>query len=273
MTAGSQSVIVFVEYIAYGPGNTLSEDPSHFFICFSSKDQAIALEVVEFLEAEGLKCWISSRDILPGDNYQESIVTALEGAHGIVFLFSEASIASGEIRKELSLASSGSKPILPLRLSPVMPTGALRYELATHQWIDIFPDRQKALGTLVRTVRQVLGAPAGVGAPRVGRQTEGAAAPDPAPRDPSAGMPVAGAGDRPPGTPIIAIGGAEFERIRELLARHIGPIAKIYIQQAATEARTTEDFCERLAAQIGASADRTEFLKAVRTHLAKRSRS
>src|ERR1700730_401072 len=121
---------------------SLSEDPSRLFICFSSKDQTIALEVVEFLEAEGLKCWISSRNIPLGDNYQESIVTALEGAHGIVFLFSESSIASGEIKKELSLASSGGKPILPLRLSPVIPTGALRYELATHQWIDIFPDRE-----------------------------------------------------------------------------------------------------------------------------------
>lgn len=251
----------------------MSEDPSHLFICFSSKDHAIALEVVQFLEAEGLKCWISSRDILPGDNYQESIVTALEGAHGIVFLFSEASIASGEIRKELSLASGGNKPILPLRLSPVTPTGALRYELATHQWIDIFRDREKALGTLVRTVRQVLAGPARVGGHRVAAPMAAAAPLDPAPRIPSSGTPLPGAGARTPGTPIIAAGGAEFEAIRELLARHIGPIAKIYLQNAAAEARTTEDFCERLAAHLSASADRTAFLKAVRIHLARRSQS
>ena len=148
--------------VASRPRNIFSEDPSHLFICFSSKDQATALQVVQFLEAEDLKCWISSRDILPGDNYQESIVTALEGARGIVFLFSEASSASAEIRKELSLAGS-SRPVFPLRLSPVTPTGALRYELATSQWIDIFPDREKALATLARTVRQVLAAPAGGG--------------------------------------------------------------------------------------------------------------
>lgn len=251
----------------------MSEAPSHLFICFSSKDRAIAFDVVQFLEAEGLKCWISSRDILPGDNYQESIVTALEGAHGIVFLFSEASIASGEIRKELSLASAGNKPILPLRLSPVMPTGALRYELATHQWIDIFSDREKALATLVRTVRQVLAGPAGGGGHQAATPMAAAAPLDPAPRARSSGAPLPGAGTRPPGAPIVATGGAEFEAIRELLARHIGPIAKIYLQQAAAEARTTEDFCERLAAQISASADRTEFLKAVRNHLARRSRS
>jgi hypothetical protein len=49
--------------------------------------------------------------------------------------------------------------------------------------------------------------------------------------------------------------------------------AKIYIQNAAAEARTTEEFCERLAAQVSAPADRTAFLKAVRIHLAKGSQN
>jgi len=71
--------------------------------------------------------------------------------------------------------------------------------------------------------------------------------------------------------PIIAPDSAEFEAIRSLLAQHIGPIAKIYILNAAAEARTTEDFCERLAANVSGPADRTAFLKAVRIHLARRS--
>lgn len=49
----------------------------HIFICFSSKDEAVAREVVEALEADGLTCWISFRDVLPGQNYQEAIVHAL----------------------------------------------------------------------------------------------------------------------------------------------------------------------------------------------------
>jgi hypothetical protein len=242
---------------------SLSEDPSHFFICYSSRDQATALEVVQFLEAGGLRCWISARDILPGYNYQESIVAALEAADGLVFLFSEASNASAEIRKELSLAASSNRPVFPLRLSPVKPSGALRYELATRQWIDIFPNREKALGTLARSMRQVL---AEVREPRL---TAHSATPsEAAPRHPSPGMPPAGADARPPPTPIIAPGGAQFEAIRALLARHIGPIAKVYVQKAAAEARTREEFCERLAACISASRDRTAFVKAVRTHLA-----
>jgi hypothetical protein len=64
------------------------------------------------------------------------------------------------IKKELSLAGTFKTPVFPLRLSPITPSGALRYELATRQWIDIFPDREPALRRLVETIREVLNAPA-----------------------------------------------------------------------------------------------------------------
>ncbi len=41
--------------------------------------------------------------------------------------------------------------------------------------------------------------------------------------------------------------------MRALLARHIGPIAKIFVQKAATEARSLDEFCERLAAHVSAT--------------------
>lgn len=133
----------------------MSDHAFHIFICFSSKDEAVARDVLQFLEAEGLTCWISSRDIPPGQNYQESIVHALETAGCVVFLFSEFSRQSAEIRKELSIAGSLNVPVFPLRLSPITPRGALRYELATRQWIDIFPDREYAFHRLVEALRMI----------------------------------------------------------------------------------------------------------------------
>jgi hypothetical protein len=59
--------------------------------------------------------------------------------------------------------------------------------------------------------------------------------------------------------------------MRSLLARHIGPIAKIYVEKAATQAKTKDDFCERLAAHISAPADRTAFLNAARALLASKT--
>jgi hypothetical protein len=247
----------------------VSEVTSHIFICFSSKDEAIARGVVDFLEAYGLKCWISARDVPPGQNYQETIVHALERAQGIVFLFSEHSSQSAEIKKELSIGGSLSAPVFPLRLSPITPSGALRYELATRQWIDIFPDRERALRKLVETIQEVLAVPAAdapdVPIPEPGARTAaviaralGAAAP-PAKRKPRTRV------------PLVAADSQEFEAMRALLARHIGPIAKIFVQKAATEARSLDEFCERLAAHVSAPTDRTAFLQAARARLAVKS--
>src|SRR5262245_14876298 len=199
----------------------LSKDGSHIFICFSSKDEAVARDVVAFLEDAGLKCWISLRDVPPGHNYQETIVHALEAARGIVFLFSESSSKSGEIKKELSIGGSINTPVFPLRLSPITPTGALRYELATRQWLDTLPDRERAPGKLVDTINRVLGASAGEG------EDAGAISEPPA-MAATAPVAVAAAPAKkrsraPARKPVIAPDSQEFEAIRALLAHHIGP--------------------------------------------------
>jgi TIR domain-containing protein len=243
----------------------------HLFICYSSKDEAVARGVVQFLEAEGLACWISSRDVPGGQNYQETIVRAIEQARGLVFLFSEFSGASGEIKKELSLAGGTHAPVFPLRLSPVTPSGALRYELATRQWIDLFPDAESALRRLVATIRKVLDG---------GETTEiASAAARPIPVDTTddasadAAVAAAPAKRRPrkPRAPIVAAGSEEFEAIRALLARHIGPIAKVLVQKAATEASTPADLCDRLATHVSAPSDRAAFVQAARARLAVKS--
>jgi hypothetical protein len=68
--------------------------------------------------------------------------------------------------------------------------------------------------------------------------------------------------------PVVAAGSQEFEAIRALLARHIGPIAKVIVQKAAAEARTPEDLCERLAAHVSAPSDRAAFLRTARAQFA-----
>jgi hypothetical protein len=226
---------------------------SHVFICFSSKDEAIAREVVDFLESKGVKCWISLRDVLPGHNYQEAIVEAIEAASGIVFLFSEWSSKSGEIRKELSIGGSINAPVFPLRLSPIAPTGALRYELATRQYIDIFPNRKAALAKLASTIKKVIGNP---------QSGEG---------DAASIVPEPDQADKQPSEPIVAPGSKQFEAVRALLARHIGPIAKVLVEKAAKETATPEEFCERLGAHVSAPAERAKFIQAVQAQLAEKA--
>jgi TIR domain len=244
----------------------LSSDDSHIFVCFSSKDAAIAREIVSFLEAEGLKCWISFRDVAPGRNYQEAIVDALEKAAGAIFLFSKRSAKSAEVKKELSIAASCNIAVFPIRLAPISPSGALRYELATRQWIDIFPDRESALRRLADAIRQVLADashPANaVVADQSGDDIAGGMCPA------SEHAPLVQRGERSARDPVVAPGSQEFEAIRALLARRIGPIAKVFVQKAAAQARTPDDFCEQLAAHVSAPSDRAAFLREARAKLA-----
>jgi len=225
-----------------------SERGLSVFVCFASEDESEARRIVQFLEGDGLRCWISARDVLPGDNYQEAIVRALEKAKAVVFLLSASSNKSREIQKELALADSFDKRVFPVRLSAIDPADALRYELATSQWVDFFANHDEGLRTLSITIRKVLADSESDGNIA---ESESAAAHAPAARL----------------QPIVAQGSAQFEAIRVLLARHIGPVARIVIQKAAIEAGTRDCFCEKLAAHVHQPSDREEFLLAIRTQL------
>jgi hypothetical protein len=233
------------------------------FICFSSKDEASARKVVALLEQRNLKCWISLRDVRAGENYQEAIVHALEAARGIVFLFSTFSSQSNEIKKELSLGGSIQVPVFPLRLEPIVPTGALRYELATRQWIDIFPDAEEALDKLAETINEVLNRPADEADVEPDR-ISGALSSTMVPAET---VPPSKKRVKEVSQPVLEANSPELEAVRVMLARYIGPIAKMLVQKASTEAPSLDNFCERLAEYVSAPADRASFLKAARARL------
>lgn len=240
----------------------------HVFICFSSKDEAVARDVVRYLEGKGLTCWISARDVPAGQNYQETIVEAVESAKGLVFLFSENSSKSGETKKELSLAGAANIPVFPLRLAPITPTGALRYELATRQWIDLFENPMQALAKLADTINRSLSHST------PSHALTKAAVPAEEEHLPAlAALPsrVQTQAKQQPSTtaraPIVAAESEEFEAVRALLARHIGPIAKVFVQKASSESANLDAFCERLAGHVSSPADRATFLKAVKARL------
>lgn len=126
------------------------------FISFSSKDIRLAELIREKIEASGPRCWISSRDVAPGDNYQAAIVKAIARARVMVLVFSSNANASHEISKELALASQNELTVIPARVEDVVPSEAFRFELATRQYIDLFRDWDAALDRLVKRVGDVV---------------------------------------------------------------------------------------------------------------------
>jgi TIR domain-containing protein/uncharacterized protein DUF4189 len=130
-------------------------DP-RIFITYSSKDQKVARTICTALENRGLACWISSRNVKPGQNYQEQIVRAIRGARVMVLVFTTNANNSNEIKKELALASQNNLVVIPVRIEDVAPNEAFAYEFATRQWIDLFEDWEKSMAELVDLIAAIL---------------------------------------------------------------------------------------------------------------------
>jgi hypothetical protein len=137
------------------------------FISYATADRKRALSACRAIERRGTRCWISSRDVAPGENYQEAIVRSIREAPAMVLVFSEAANNSDEIKKELSLASKYKVAVLALRIEDVEPSDAFAYELSTRQWIDAFEGWDKSLDALVGRIQSISNgraAPAGTAA-------------------------------------------------------------------------------------------------------------
>ena len=110
--------------------------PPLVFISFKSQDQTIAENIYDALVNQGISCWISSRDVKPGTNYQEQITQAIRNCGVMVLVFSRAAQQSPEIPRELALASQNKKPVIPVRIEAVDPDDVFAYTLATSQFLD-----------------------------------------------------------------------------------------------------------------------------------------
>jgi hypothetical protein len=130
-------------------------DPEIFITC-SSKDQKVSRTICAALENRGLTCWISSRDVKPGQNFQEQIVKAIRAAKIMVLVFTSNANNSNEIKKELALASQNNLVVIPVRIEDVTPNEAFAYEFATRQWIDLFDDWENSIARLVELIAAAL---------------------------------------------------------------------------------------------------------------------
>ena len=126
------------------------------FISYSSKDQDMAETICRALEARGHQCWISCRDVSPGQNFQEAIVQALRSAQVMLLVFTANANNSDEIKKELVLAGRHRVTVVPIRVEDVAPNDAFAYELATRQWIDLFSDWEQEIERLAVRIGQIL---------------------------------------------------------------------------------------------------------------------
>jgi hypothetical protein len=109
------------------------------FISHSTKDKEIASSVCDYLEGNGVRCWIAPRDIDPGQDWAEAIVEAIGRSKIMLLIFSAHANDSTQINREISVASEERVPIVPFRIEDIQPSKKLRYYLSTPHWLDALP--------------------------------------------------------------------------------------------------------------------------------------
>lgn len=118
------------------------------FLSYSRPDRQLAEQFVQTAAARGVNVWFDEK-IEGGQDWRERIVDALGSAKALVILFSQHSNASTQLIKELAVADDLRKRVIPVLVSDCEPRGAYLYELASRNWINIYPSPETRLAPLI----------------------------------------------------------------------------------------------------------------------------
>jgi hypothetical protein len=132
--------------------------PHDAFISHSVKDQEVSDCIYSHLEAKGIKCFMDTRDLIPGKSYPTQLTDAIKGSRVVVLVFSSNSDTSDAVQAELGIARNDKIPIVPVRIENLFPHGLALF-IYTSQWLDAFPPPiETHLSKLVSTIGKHLDA-------------------------------------------------------------------------------------------------------------------
>lgn len=122
------------------------------FISYSSIQEEEAIRICAFLESYKVSCFVSTRDIVPGVEYAEQLLEAIDNAKVIVLLLSQEANDSPHVLREVEYAVSHKKAIIVYALEEVVLSRSLEYYLMTHQWLSEDDMRDVTLLTSIRNI-------------------------------------------------------------------------------------------------------------------------
>lgn len=127
------------------------------FISYCSEDKPIADAVCATLEAQGMRCWIAPRDILPGTDWGEAIIDAIQESKAMLLVFSSKANTSQQIKREVERAVHRGIPLIPVRLDDAAPSKSLEYFISTPHWLDaLTPPLEQHLQRVASAVKSLL---------------------------------------------------------------------------------------------------------------------
>ncbi|MBI3537854.1 MAG: RDD family protein [Chloroflexi bacterium] len=108
--------------------------PTDLFFSYSRKDQDFAIKLKYSLEEYGITAWIDQSAMIAGDAWRRQIVEAIKSCRAFLLILSPHSIASENVTRELSIADSENKKIVPIIFAEVKIPDAMAYYLTGRQY-------------------------------------------------------------------------------------------------------------------------------------------
>lgn len=129
------------------------------FISYSHQDKATADAVCAGLEAAAVRCWMAPRDLEPGAEWPEGIVSALRCCRAMVLVYSANANGSRDVWHEVKSADHLELRILPFRIDNSTPRKRLEYLLGGLHWLDAStPPVEVHIARLVKALKGQLDA-------------------------------------------------------------------------------------------------------------------
>lgn len=137
-----------------------STTPFDAFISYSAEDKRVADAACAVLERHEIRCWIAPRDLLPGMDWGEGIIDAINDSRVMVLVYSASANALPQIKREVERAVHRGMPIIPFRIEDMPMSKSLEYFISSPHWLDAFtPPLEQHLDYLAKTIEVILARP------------------------------------------------------------------------------------------------------------------
>ena len=107
-------------------------------ISYATENRRAANRIRGLLEAHGITCWISDRNIHLSEAWAKAVTKAVQECVGVLVVLSKAANQSTQVPREVAIAADHEKTLLVVRIQDVKPQGELEYYLSNIQWLDAF---------------------------------------------------------------------------------------------------------------------------------------
>lgn len=125
------------------------------FISYSRKDKTTVLKFYETFKENGISAWMDIDGIETGDAFKERIVDAISNAELFLFFSSKDSNESEWTVKEVGVANSYKKPIIPIKLDDSQYAKSILFDLVNISYIDYTKPslREVCMTTLLKEIK------------------------------------------------------------------------------------------------------------------------